>query len=188
MPIRQSTTFSYISRESADHLGEEKETIEATDQNWVVLFRQDQLPIVLMREPRNETEVNALIWKLEAVNALPFFKFQTLAYIGAKRGPDLLVNFQEDRDSEPQRSMVVEVENHFYGYTAHGHISSQYPRVICWDIAPKGRKGRFTQVPNKPYKQTHVMDEYQVHVYVIKQMEGIRVISKAEFGTYGIRL
>jgi hypothetical protein len=63
--------------------------------------------MVLMREPQNETEVNALIWKLKALRALPFETFVTLAYIGAAKGPDLLVNFQEDKASEPLRATIM---------------------------------------------------------------------------------
>ena len=80
--------------------------IESDDQNWVVYQSSGSDPIVLMREPENEAEVNALLWKLETLRALPFAKFQTLAYIGAARGPDLLVNFQEEKDHEPNRKSV----------------------------------------------------------------------------------
>jgi hypothetical protein len=101
-------------------LAEEKRKIERPDQNWVVFERAANDLVVLMREPQNESEVNALIWKLEALHALPFETFTSLAYIGASKGPDLLVNFQEDKTSEPFRACVVEIENNFYNYKTHG--------------------------------------------------------------------
>lgn len=121
-------------------LAREKKKIEMDDQNWVVFERQGATPIVLMREPENEAEVNAILWKLEALGALPFAEFRTLAYPGASSGPDLFVNFQEEKASEPVRAAVVEVERNFYSYKPHGHLPSQYPKVICWDVPTSGRK------------------------------------------------
>lgn len=170
---------------SADNLFIEKKAIESEDQNWVILQRSGQSPLILIREPKSEAEVNALIWKLEVLNALPFEKFQTLAYVGAKQGPDLLVNFQEEKGSEPLRAAVVEVENNFYNYRVHGHKPSQYPKIICWDIPSSGRKVRLTKTTKK-YKWTVNLEEFQVHVFVIKNMEGISVLSRRELKEMGV--
>jgi hypothetical protein len=177
-------------QEAADYLAEQKRMIESEDQNWVVLQREGEPPALLMREPKNENEVNALIWKLEALSALPFHKFQSLGYVGAQKGPDLLANFQEDRDSEPLRTAVIEVENNFYSYKSHGHKPSQYPKVICWDAPTSGRKDRLNSVRNKKYKFTINVknEEYQVHVFVLKLMDGIRVVPRRELGDLGIIL
>jgi hypothetical protein len=175
-------------QETADYLAEQKRMIESEDQNWVVLQREGERPVMLMREPKNENEVNGLIWKLEALGALPFYKFQSLGYVGARKGPDLLANYQEDRDSEPQRATVVEIENNFYSYKAHGHSPSQYPKVICWDAPTSGRRDRLNPVPNKKYKFTITKSEYQVHVFVLKLMDGVRVVSKHELADLGIVL
>jgi hypothetical protein len=171
---------------SADALAKEKQSIESADQNWVVLEKEGRLT-VLIREPQSEQEVNAVLWKLEASKALPFEKFETLAYIGAARGPDLLVHFQEDRGSEPHRATVIEVENNFYNYKTHGHKPPQYPKVICWDIPPSGRKAKINKT-SKPFKFTVNMDEYQVHIFVLKNMEGIRVMSRVELKEKGIAI
>ncbi len=172
---------------TAEYLDSQKRSIESENQNWVVLRRGDHPPIVLMREPTNEDEVNALIWKLEALGALPFTRFQTLAYVGSKKGPDLLVNFQEESGSEPLRAAVVEVENNFYNYTAHGHYPSQYPKVICWDAPVSGRKVRMDKT-RKKHKFTITMDEYQVHVYVLKLLDGIDVVNKRELREMGVEI
>jgi len=175
-------------RESADHLADQKRAIESDEQNWVVFRRGDEPPQVLMREPENESEVNALIWKLETLGGLPFHIFQSLAYVGARRGPDLIANFQEDRDSEPLRAAVIEVELNFYSYKAHGHSPAQYPKVICWDAPTSGRKDRLNPTPNKRHKYTVVRDDYQVHVYVLKQMESISVVPRRDLPRLGITL
>lgn len=168
-------------------LATEKRMIEQQEQNWVVYEKADGEVVVLIREPRNETEVNALIWKLEALGALPFERFMTLAYIGAAKGPDLLVNFQEDKTSEPFRATVVEVENNFYNYKTHGHTPSQYPKVVCWDVPASGRKAKISKT-QKPYKFTLSTEEYQVHVYALKYMDGVKVLSREDLKKKGIEI
>jgi hypothetical protein len=117
---------------------------------------------------------------------LPFARFQTLAYAGSSGGPDLIVNFQEDKSAEPLQSTVVEVEN-FYNYKTHGHHVPQYPKVICWDTPTGGRKVRLNAT-SKKYKFTVNMDEYQVHVFVLKSMDGIRIMTRAELEQRGVKL
>lgn len=171
----------------ASYLAEEKRAIESEDQGWVIYEEPGKKPVVLIREPKNEAEVNALIWKLEVLNAFPFHRFQTLAYVGAAKGPDLLVNFQEDSSSEPLRGAIIEVENKFYSYTSHGHTPSQYPKVICWEIPPSGRKVRINKT-HKKYKFTVHLEEHQVHIFEIKQMDGIRVVSRRELSDMGVEI
>lgn len=166
-------------------LAAEKKKIESADQNWVVLERSANDIRVLMREPQNEMEVNAILWKLEGLGALPFHTFETLAYIGASRGPDLLVNFQEDKTCEPHRACIVEVENNFYNYKTHGHTPPQYPKVICWDVPSSGRKAKIDKTA-KPYKFTLSTSEYQVHIYALKYMDGLKVISREDLTKRGM--
>ena len=56
---------------------------------------------------------------LSVMDALPFAQFITLAHAGD--GPDLIVHFQEDEESQPDRYTVVEAERFFYNYKAGGH-------------------------------------------------------------------
>ena len=173
--------------QQSDILLEQKQIIHGKDQNWVVYSKPGSQPTVLLREPKNEQEVNAIIWKLEALNALPFERFHTLGYIGAGRGPDILVDFQEDKGDEPQLATVVEIENNFYNYTTHGHAPSQYPKVVCWDIPSGGRKVKLNKT-NKPHKYTMNMTDYQVHVYVLKHIDGIKVMTREEMENNNIIL
>jgi hypothetical protein len=173
--------------DSAYYLADEKKAIEAEDQNWVVYQGVGHSPLVLMREPKNETEVLALLWKLESLNGLPFQRFETLAYVGGAMGPDLLVNFQEEEGAEPSRGAVVEVENNFYNYKSHGHKPALYARVVCWDIPSSGRKARLNKTTKK-FKWTINMGEYQVHVFVLKMMDGISVLSRRDLKGMGIEI
>jgi hypothetical protein len=168
-------------------LAQEKLQIESKDQNWVVFETGDSSspPVILIREPKYEHEVDALIWKLEAMNALPFETFKSLAYIGGGKGPDLLASFLEEKGSEPQRATVIEIELNFYNYKSHGHKPAQYPKVICWDVPSSGRKVKLNKT-KKSYKYTINMDDYQVHVYCIKHMPGIKVYSREELQEKGI--
>jgi len=170
-----------------DDLVDEKQRINNMDQNWVVYDSGESSPVVLIREPKYEQEVNALIWKLEALGALPFARFKTLAYIGASKGPDMLANFQEEKASEIQNATVIEVENNFYNYKSHGHVPSQYPKVICWDVPGSGRKIKLNKT-SKKYKFTYTAPEYQVHIFVLKYMDGIKVMTRSELEASGIRL
>jgi hypothetical protein len=165
----------------------EKNKINSNEQNWVVYDDKSKGPTILIREPKFEVEVNALIWKLEALGALPFEKFNTLAYIGASKGPDLLVNFQEEKSSEFQMATVIEIEHNFYNYKTHGHIPIQYPKVICWDIPQSGRKIKLKST-SKKYKFTYSTDEYQVHIFVLRLMDNIKLLSKEELLRQGINI
>ena len=163
----------------------DQRTIASEDQNWVVLERDGAGPTVLMREPQNETEVIAILWKLESLGALPFEKFQTIAHPNASRGPDLFVNFQEEQATQALSVAMFEAENHFYSYKPRRGLPSQYPRVICWDVPARGRKVRL-QKTAKRYKFTVDAEEQQVPVYVMKLMDGLRVMSTRDLRERGI--
>lgn len=165
----------------------EQEKIQRPEQAWVVLQKAGGELAVLIREPQCEMEVNALLWKLEALDALPFEKFKTLAYIGAAKGPDLLVNFQEDKSSAPYPTTVVEVERNFYNYKVHGHTPPQYPKVVCWDVPTSGRKAKLDST-KKPYKFVLQGDEYTVHIFVLKHMENVKVMTREELQKRGVRV
>ena len=73
---------------------------------------------------------------------------------------------------------------HFYNYKTHGHAPTQYPKVICWEIPTSGRKAKINKT-QKPYKFTLTTDEYQVHIYALKYMEGIKVLSREDLAKRG---
>ncbi len=50
-------------------IDEEQRRIQLAEQTWVVLQRDGGKLVVLIREPQSEMEVNAILWKLEALDA-----------------------------------------------------------------------------------------------------------------------
>ena len=167
----------------AELLETKKQNLESENQRWVI-YRpsESEKPIILSREPENENDVLCILWKLEAIGALPFKKFQTLGHAGS--GPDLIVHFQEDAQSNPDRYASIEIENKFYNYKVHGHKPSQYPKVICWEI------GKTPKIPinrtDKKYKYTAVKEDFQIHIFSMRLMDKIKVIMKKEFSKYGL--
>jgi len=167
----------------AELLETKKQNLESENQRWVIYQpSESEEPIILSREPENENDVLCILWKLEALDALPFKKFQTLGHAGS--GPDLIVHFQEDAQSNPDRYTSIEIENKFYNYKVHGHKPSQYPRVICWEI------GKTPKIPisktDKKYKHTTVKEDFQIHIFSIRLMDQVKVIMKKEFSKYGL--
>lgn len=161
----------------AEVLETKKQSLESENQRWVVF--QDSAsarPVLISREPENENDVLYILWKLEALNALPFKRFQTLGHAGT--GPDLIVHFQEDEQSNPDRYTSIEVENKFYNYTIHGHKPAQYPRVICWDIGetPKLKINK----TDKKYKFTAIKEDLQIHIFALRLMDKVRVVTRKE--------
>lgn len=159
---------------SAQELEENKRGLGSPNQNWVVLKNNDkESGVILSREPENEADVLAILWKLEALGALPFRRFQTLGNF--KKGPDLIAHFQEDERSNPERYATIEVENKFYNYIPHGHIAQQYPKVICWDLGqtPKLR----IEPTNKKYKFCVRQEDYLIQIYSIRRMDNIKIVT-----------
>ena len=172
---------------SAEELGITKQELESETQRYVIYqTSESEKPILLLREPKYESDVLCLLWKLEALNALPFRRFQTLGYVGSgkKGGPDLIVHFQEDEQSDQERYTPIEVEYKFYNYIPHGHKPSQYPKVLCWEI------GKTPKIPisrtDKKYKHTTVREDFQIHIFSIRLMDGIKVVPKKDFSKYGL--
>jgi len=160
---------------SAHALEDKKRSLESAAQRWVIYTNDQGNRTLLGREPENEQDTLSILWKLEALGGLPFAKFQTLAHAG--QGPDLIVHFQEDDESQPDRYTVVEAERFFYNYKLHGHTSSQYPRVICWDI---GTKAVAVEDTKKSHKKTAYIDGVQVNIFCIRHMPRISVILRRE--------
>jgi hypothetical protein len=161
----------------AEDLSAKKIALELENQKWVVWKNpKTGKSTMLSREPENENDTLAILWKLEALGGLPFKQFQTLAHAGY--GPDLIVHFQEDNQSNPERYVSVEAESKFNNYIAHGHTPSLFPRVVCWDIGPSP-KMRMKQT-DKSYKVIAEGKDIQVHVYCIRKMEGIQVLTKSQ--------
>ena len=51
--------------------------------------------------------------------------------------------------------------------------------MTLWDVPTSGRKAKLNKAA-KPYKWTMSTNEYQVHIYAMKYMNGIKVMSREE--------
>jgi len=164
-------------RKSPTELHERKEALENPAQAWVYWQPNEQSkPVRLLREPENETDTLAILWKLEALGALPFATFETLAYSG--KGADLVVHFQEDESSNVERYATMEVEHRFYNFKAHGHLIPQFPTVICWDVNPKPKLS--VKKTAKPYKYVVQLEETTLRIYALSQIPGVLTVTDEE--------
>jgi hypothetical protein len=156
----------------AETLDSRKRSLESAEQRWVhwtdptTNYRRR-----LHREPQNEQDTLAVLWKLEALSALPFSQFETLEHGGS--GADLIAHFRETAESTPERFVTVEAEYYFSNYRGHGHNPSQMPIVICWDLS-KSRKIKLRDT-NAPWKFIAEADDTQIRVYVLSRMPNLQM-------------
>ena len=167
-------------------IAQDRRLIRSDEQRWVVLERPGSPPTILMREPRNDTEVIAMLGKLESLGALPFQRFQTVAHPGPAATPDLFVHFQEE-STAPAGIAMFEAENLFYSYKRRDDLLADHPSVICWDVPARGRRVRLNKTKKK-YKFTVEADDRQVPVYVMKLMDGLQVLSTRELRDRGVQI
>jgi hypothetical protein len=123
------------------------------------------------REPENEHDTLAVLWKLEALGALPFHQFESLEHGSA--GADIIAHFRENVESNPERFVTIEAESIFTNYKAHGHNPGQMPIVVCWDIG-KSRKVRLKDT-NVSWKFVAEVGDIGVRVFALARMPGIQV-------------
>jgi hypothetical protein len=128
---------------------------------------------MLLAEPESEYDTAALLWILEGANALPFEKFKTLQYPGYREGVDLLVDYQEEKDTEEHQCVYVELEKLFSNFIRHKHEVGQMSVAFCWKL-DKGKVslGKLEST-KKPYKHVYTFGEYSLRVFEISQFPEI---------------
>lgn len=108
-------------------LNQRKDTLLRRKQKWV--FYDGEL---IHKEPENEQDVRALLWKLEGLKALPFHYFRTLEHT-AQKGIDIIADYQEKDFSEKKLFQAIEVEHILENYSDHDHVPEQTSLIIAWD-------------------------------------------------------
>jgi hypothetical protein len=155
----------------AETLDARKQALESVEQRWVYWTNPSSRERrQLHREPENEQDTLAVLWKLEALGALPFASFQSLEHGGS--GADIIAHFRESPESNPERFATVEAEYMFSNYKGHGHNPSQMPIVICWDLS-KSRKIKLRDT-NLSWKYLAETGDTNVRVYVLSRMPNIQ--------------
>lgn len=165
-------------RERAELLQERKEKLRSGEIGFVHL---DQSSIgngpggedakFIHRVPSGENDTLSLLWKLEALDALPFEEYTTLEHT-ANKGIDTIVNFQEDELSERHEYVACEIESKFENFERHGHFPGQVRLVLCWEIEHPN-VNHLNQIDD--YKYRAEFDGYSLDIYEIKNMPGIFV-------------
>lgn len=135
---------------------------------------------MLIAEPESEYDTAALLWILEGMGGLPFEKFKTLQYPGYREGIDLLVDYQDEKDTEEHDCIYVELEKLFSNFIRHKHEVGQMSLAICWKLD----KGKVTlgklEPTKKPFKHIYKFGEYPITVFEISQFPDIFVGTKKE--------
>jgi hypothetical protein len=108
-------------------LNQRKDALLGREQKWV--FHNGEL---MHKEPENEQDTRALLWKLEAIKALPLHYFKTLEHT-AQKGIDIIAEYQEEDFSEKKLFQAVEVEHMLENYSDHDHVPEQTSLIIAWD-------------------------------------------------------
>jgi hypothetical protein len=108
-------------------LNQRKEVLLGREQRWV--FYNEEL---IHREPDNESDTRALLWKLESLKALPLYYFRTLEHT-AQKGIDIIADYQEKDFSERKLFQAIEVEHKLENYADHDHAPEQTSLIIAWN-------------------------------------------------------
>jgi hypothetical protein len=155
----------------AETLDARKQNLERAEQRWVYWTNPaNQERRRLHREPENEQDTLAVLWKLEALRALPFANFESLEHGGS--GADIIAHFRESPEANPERFVTIEAEFLFSNYKSHGHNPSQMPIVVCWDLS-KNRKIRLRDT-NVARKFVAEAEDANVRVYVLSRIPNIQ--------------
>jgi hypothetical protein len=152
--------------EGAQSLNERKRKLQSSDQEWVFFEGRR-----IHRSPENEYDTFAILWKLEGMNKLPFYKFESLEH--GSSGGDIIVDLQETEVSEPEHYITVEGESMLTHFKKHEHNPSQMRTIICWDIG-KSRKVRLKET-ELPYKLRSEIEDMPVRIYVLSRIPGIEI-------------
>ncbi|MEW6114290.1 MAG: ATP-binding protein [Thermodesulfobacteriota bacterium] len=154
----------------AETLDARKRQLERPEQRWVYWTNPTTNERrQLHREPENEQDTLAVLWKLEALGSLPFTMFQSLEHGGS--GADIIAHFRESPEANPERYVTIEAEHVFSNYKTHGHNPSQMPIVVCWDLG-KSRKIKLKDT-NSSWKFIAEAGDTNVRVYALSRMPNI---------------
>lgn len=136
---------------------------------------------MLIAEPKSEQDVAALLWILEGMkDALPFTHFRTLQYPGYRNGIDLLIDIQEDAQSEKRYCVYAELEKNFSGLIKHEHDISQMTFAFCWKVDTMKPSYGTIQKTKKPWKYAYSVSDTNITIFEISSLPDMFVGTKGE--------
>jgi len=122
------------------------------------------------REPDNEHDTLAILWKLEGMNKVPLNLFKTYEHT-ALTGIDIIGEIQEKEGYEVHKFVSIEVEFAFHRFMLHRHSPAQTRYVFCWEVADP----EALEKTELPFKYRKTIDDKIVEVYEIRHFPGITV-------------
>jgi len=149
-------------------LNQRKDELLKKEQKWV--FYNNEL---IHKEPDNEHDVRALLWKLEGIKAFPFYYFRTLEHT-AQKGIDVIAEYQEKDFSEKKLYQAVEVEHILENYSDHDHVPEQTSLIIAWDSK---NRDKLTKVEGE-WKYVWEYAGNNLNVVLLRYLPNIEVKSK----------
>lgn len=149
-------------------LNQRKDKLLGKDQKWV--YYKSEL---IHKEPENEYDVRALLWKLEGLKALPFHIFKTLEHT-AQKGIDIIADYQEKDFSEKKLFQAVEAEHILENYSDHDHVPEQTSLIIAWDSR---NREKLTKT-EREWKYVWEYMKINLSVILLKYVPGIEIRTK----------
>ena len=149
------------------NLESRKQALMAADQKYVFV---EGVEGCIHRQPDNEHDTLALLWKLEGMNKIPLRFFKTYEHT-AISGIDIIGELQEKEGYEVQKFVSIEVEFAFHRFMLHRHSPAQTRYIFCWEVADPEALDK-TELP---FKYRKIIDDRIVEVYEIRRFPGIQV-------------
>jgi len=128
--------------------------------------------------PQSELATVALISKLEGMDALPFARYDSLAW-ASHEGIDAIVDLQFKPNDALMSFVPVEYEFFFANFIIHGHPIQHAKLIICWD---DNNDGRLTD-GSEPWLRNYTVGGVTAPVLILRRLPGITVRKP----TYGVK-
>jgi hypothetical protein len=157
-------------RKSGETLEARKEALISTNQRFVYITGIDDF---VHREPENEYDTLALLWKLEGMNKLPLKKIKTFEHT-AIGGIDVIGEIQEHEGDEVIMFAAIEVEYICERFLIHKHSPAQTRYIFCWKV----RRPEDFQSTAEAYKFTREIEGKTLEVFEISKFPGVHVHSR----------
>ena len=154
-------------REKSKTLEERKKSLMSKTQKYVFLEGSDE-PI--HKEPENEHDTLAVLWKLEGADKMPFSHFKTIDHTSTRKGGiDIIAHLREDEAGEMKKFASIEVEHTFERFESHGHYPPQTSYVVCWEVSDPDTLEKAVE----RYKYFKKIDSHMMEVFEIKNFPGL---------------
>jgi len=154
-------------KRKGDSLEDRKQALLSRTQQYVFV---DGVEGYIHREPDNEYDTLAILWKLEGMGKVPLEKFRTMEHT-AIGGIDIIGELQEKEGYEVQKYVSIEVEFAFHRFMLHRHSPAQTRYIFCWEVADP----EALEKTDLPFKHRKVINDRMIEVYEIRRFPGIQV-------------